>query len=74
MTGRPPTTVQGHVKVWAREVREQNLDSRARLSVMRDLLLSVEAGARFSGEPDPHILARLAAHAVAWAEEVESGS
>lgn len=73
MSGRPPSTVEGQVKALTRRLRTPNGDmgTLERLAIMRNLLGQADGQARYSGEPDPALLMKLAAHCVVWAEALE---
>lgn len=75
MTGRPPATVAGRVRSNVKRLAgvHGTIAPRERFSVMRALLGNVHQGFKFGGQPNRGDLERLAAHAIAWAEEIERG-
>ncbi|MET0996905.1 MAG: hypothetical protein ABWY20_23835 [Mycobacterium sp.] len=48
------------------------LDARTRARVMRELIDAISERYERTGEPDPSDLVRFAAHAFAWAHEIQT--
>lgn len=65
--GRPPTTVEGKVRAAVRDLAPVN--PAVRVIVMESLLRTATVDLHQVGRPSRDVLVRLAAHAIAWADE-----
>ena len=74
--GRPATTVEGQVRSMTKRLASPAgaMDAGVRLEVMETLLRGARTDARFMGKPSRESLIRLAAHAIAWAEEMDDST
>ena len=72
MTGRPPTTTEGEVRRLVRRLRGPAgaMATHDRLQAIDALMRQIVQGTNY-GRPGREHLLRLAAHAQAWAEELE---
>lgn len=73
MTGRPPTTAQGRVRAIVKRMQGVHgaIAPRDRYRAMHALMGNVHRGFGSGSDPELHDLEALAAHALAWAEEIE---